>query len=66
MRTLARKTASQIALRNCSEEMGETEYTCGFGEGDPCGFSEGDPCSQTHTVAESCCWSQTAVSLFKI
>ena len=34
MRTIARETAFQIALRSCSEEVaGEGQYICDFGEG---------------------------------
>ena len=39
--TVAQETASQIALRNCSEKVrGGGQYTCDF--------SEGGTCNQTH------------------
>ena len=35
MRTIAWDIASQIALRNCSKEVGaESQYICDFGEGE--------------------------------
>ena len=32
MRGLARETAPQIALRNCSKEVGEGQYICDFSD----------------------------------
>ena len=33
MRTIAPETASQITPRNCSREVGESQYVCDFSEG---------------------------------
>ena len=48
MRTIAWEAAFQIALRNCSEEVG----------GKICIYVilvKGDTCNQAHSLAESCC-----------
>ena len=46
MRTAARETAFQIALRNCSREAGEEDqYICDLGEG-------GNTCNQAHIFTE--------------
>ena len=48
MRTIARETEFQIALRNCSKEAG--------GKGSVIyDFSEGGMCSQAHMLAEARC-----------
>ena len=33
MKTITQKITFQIALRNCSKEVGEDHYICNFGEG---------------------------------
>ena len=49
MRTMAWKTAFQIAVRNCFEEAeGKVSVTCDFSE-------EGDTCTQAHILTEACC-----------
>ena len=54
MRTIAQETASQTALRNCSEEVGRWSlYICDCSEGGGTG-------KQTHILAEGCCSSQGA------
>ena len=46
MRTVARETAFQTALRNCSADVGERSVH---------DFSKGGMCSQAHILAEACC-----------
>ena len=50
MRTIAQETVSQIALRNCSEDVGGKLSVI-------CDFSAGDTCSHAHILAETCCQS---------
>lgn len=48
LRTVARDTTSQIALRNCSEEIGSVYMW----------FWQSDTCIQTYISVEGHCWSQ--------
>ena len=48
MRTIARETASQGALRNCSKELGERSVLCMI-------LVKADTCSRAHVLAEGCC-----------
>ena len=48
MKTIAWETASLIALRNCSKEVGGKVSMI-------YDFSEGGTCSQAHILAEACC-----------
>ena len=52
-RTITQETASQKALRNCSEEVGEKVSIM-------YDFSEGDTWSQPPILAEACCRSREA------
>ena len=47
MRTIARETAFQVALRNCSEDVGGRSVLYMI-------LVKGDTCSQAHILAEAC------------
>lgn len=51
MKTLAGKTAFQVALRNCSKDRRGVVNIYVI-------LVKEDTCNQAHISAEDCCWSQ--------